>query len=283
MKKIVLMASLSVLCATSVLAEPPSVSVPQKQKQAVTLKNLDFKTVMMAFYQHKIRHVVIPELDAEKVQYVGSEADDIDTVLIFYPAEKYTNAANEERYVLTVSEMGVDKGRKEIIYCGACAVQTDVYLFSKTAQGQYQLVSQSVGENSWASSGYNISPYEPKAIVRQLELIGPKVKGYIEEDESGLQGYSITTLSIAPFDERSELKMDQIAEIRADDSATGADDTYAFEGQYRFLNSVHDGLYDIEIKYQGTQRADESRKIVPMNETRVYHYNAKQQKYIQVK
>ena len=66
---------------------------------------------------------------------------------------------------------------------------------------------------------------------------------------------------------------------------TGDEQTYNTQGDYHFLDTEHDGLYDIEIQYSGTKRqyTATSYDIVPVNETHVYHYNEKQQKYIRVK
>lgn len=66
---------------------------------------------------------------------------------------------------------------------------------------------------------------------------------------------------------------------------TGDERTYNTQGDYHFLDTEHGGLYDIEIQYSGTKRqyAAATYDIVPVNETHVYHYNEKQQKYIRVK
>lgn len=65
----------------------------------------------------------------------------------------------------------------------------------------------------------------------------------------------------------------------------GDEQTYIKQGDYYFLNIERDGLYGINIQYSGTKRqyTTASYDIVPVNETHVYHYNEKQQKYIRVK
>lgn len=77
----------------------------------------------------------------------------------------------------------------------------------------------------------------------------------------------------------------EVAQISNDNEVTGSDKIYNRQADYHFLSTQHNGLYDIEIQYSGTQQiyVEDIAKIIPMNETHVYQYNEKQQKYVRVK
>ena len=284
-KKISLCFLLVGIFNTSLYAEERQKTLIKQNEQQIQLKNLDFKTVMMAFYSKQIRHIVIPELESDKQQYVGANIDGEDAALIYLPPKTYQDQNNETRYLLTVSQVAVNKEDRTIIFCGICAVFTDVFIFEKNSKNQYQLISRTNSESSWSSDGFNYTPYEPESIIKDILQIGPNVKGYVEESFFSKQGYSTTTLMISPFSENPHLKLINVAVISDDNEATGSNETYSSTGKYRFLSSEHDGLYDIEIKYSGTQRADDSDrlKIVPKNEIHVYRYYKSKNEYVRLK
>lgn len=256
------------------------------------LKDLDFKTVINTFYQKQLQTTKIDQLDQQNISYIGiknaeytNALNSDDAVVVFSPARTYRNAQNELRYVFTTTEVSVDKNNHELNFCGACATFTRVYIFKKNASSQFELISQSQDENSWMNADFNYLPYPTSDIVKNIRKVGPQIKAYVEEQEFSRQGYSSTTLYIVPFDEKPYIKKLIVAEIGNDNEVSGSEQIYNTQGDYQFLSTVHDGLYDIEIAYTGTQRiyiADRA-KIIPINETHVYHYNEKQQKYIRVK
>lgn len=258
----------------------------------IVLKDLDFKTVMKAFYQKQIEVTKINQLDQQNIPYIGiknaeyTHALNSDhAVIVFSPAYTYRNVQNELRYVFTTTEISVDKDNHEINFCGSCATFTQVYIFKKNTSGQYELISQSQDENSWMNADYRYLPYPSSEIVKNIRKVGPQIKAYVEEQEFSRQGYSSTTLYIIPFDEKPYIKKLIVAEISNDNEVTGSEQIYNTQADYHFLTTVHDGLFDIEIAYTGTQRIyhGDRAKIIPINETHVYHYNEKQQKYVRVK
>ena len=62
-------------------------------------------------------------------------------------------------------------------------------------------MSQSQDENSWMNADFNYLPYPTENIVKNIRKIGPRIKGYVEEQAYSRQGYSTSTLYIVPFDE----------------------------------------------------------------------------------
>ncbi len=111
-KNISLISTLFILSYSYVWAQPIqnlSVRHPlaaSKEKQVI-LKNLDFKTVMMAFYQKEIQHIKISQLDNGQAEYVGIQSaqntgvtEDAAAVLVFSPAQPYRDIDNEMRYLL---------------------------------------------------------------------------------------------------------------------------------------------------------------------------------------
>jgi len=274
---------------TELVAQPVD-AVMNKNK--IVLKDLDFKTVMKSFYQQQIQYVKIPQLDQSNIQYVGIKNaeythvfDRDDAVIVFSPASAYQNAQNELRYLISTTEVSIDKNNELLNFCGVCATFTKIYLFKKNDLGQFELVSQSQDENSWMNADFNYLPYPTENIVKNIRKIGPRIKGYVEEQAYSRQGYSTSTLYIIPFDENPVMVKLEVAEIGNDNEVTGSDKIYNTQADYRFLSTEHDGLYDIEIHYSGTQQiyVGDIAKIVPINETHVYQYNEKQQKYIRVK
>ncbi|MEG0486573.1 MAG: hypothetical protein RR575_01410 [Acinetobacter sp.] len=63
-------------------------------------------------------------------------------------------------------------------------------------------MSQSQDENGWLNLDYNYVPYPSEEIIKNIKKIGPKIKGYVEEQTYSRQGYSFTKLYIVPFDEK---------------------------------------------------------------------------------
>lgn len=274
---------------TELVAQPVD-AVMNKNK--IVLKDLDFKTVMKSFYQQQIQYVKIPQLDQSNIQYVGIKNaeythvfDRDDAVIVFSPASAYQNAQNELRYLVSTTEVSIDKNNELLNFCGVCTTFTKIYLFKKNALGQFELVSQSQDENSWMNADFNYLPYPTENIVKNIRKIGPRIKGYVEEQAYSRQGYSTSTLYIIPFDENPVMVKLEVAEIGNDNEVTGSDKIYNTQADYGFLSTEHDGLYDIEIHYSGTQQiyVGDIAKILPINETHVYQYNEKQQKYIRVK
>ncbi|MCX5469099.1 hypothetical protein [Acinetobacter nematophilus] len=266
--------------------------MPENHHTKIVLKDLDFKTVMNAFYRKQIQTTKIDQLDQQNIPYIGikhaeytNALNSDDAVVVFSPAHSYRNAQNELRFLFTTTEVSVDKNNHMLNFCGACAAFTRIYIFKKNTSAQFELLSQSEGENSWMNADFNYLPYPTADIVKNIRRVGPKVKAYVEEQSFSRQGYSTTTLYIVPFDENPRIKKLQVAEISNDNEVTGSEKIYNTRGNYRFLTSEHNGLYDIEIRYSGTRQiyvADRA-KIIPVNETHVYHYNEQQQKYIRVK
>lgn len=262
----------------------------ENNRQKVVLKDLDFKTVMMAFYQKEIQFVKIPELDHEKLQYVGIKNDSNDSsvnesgVLIFSPAQSFINADNEARYLLSITKFDISGLNLAQVEMGKFRYsETSVYIFKKNDKGQFQLLSE-IGENL-LNDDFVYLPYSSDKIIHNIRDIGPKIKGYVEENENSQEGYSSTKLKIMPFDDQTYISTLEVAEIDLDNEISNDENKYNLKGKYKFLKSEHDGLYDIEIQYSGTKKLGEfeTGKIVPMNETHIYQYNAKQQKYIRVK
>lgn len=256
-------------------------------QKTIILKNLDFKTVMMAFYQKDIQHIVIPELDKNKEQYVGmkKDQDGLVHVLIYAKPKQYLDNQKQERYLLTVSQVVVDEDLKEIQYCWVCTSSTDIYVFKINTDKKFELVASATGEDGWWGDSREDNTFSPEMILGGLGPVGPQVKGYIEEIELSKQGYTTTTLFIAPFNDRKNLKKLEIANTYESNDITGDERVYKTQGKYQFLKSVHDGLYDIEIQYSGTQRKQtkDDFKVIPMRETHIYQYNEKQKKYVRVK
>ena len=263
-----------------------------KTTDKIVVKDLNFKTVMMALHQRDLQYVKIPVLEQQQLQYVGiqnienAQGEDASGVLIFSPAKTYRNIQNELRYLFTITQRAISPyNPDELEFCGNCASLPTVYIFQKNANQHYELLSQSQDESGWLNLDYSYVPYPSEEIIKNIKKIGPKIKGYMEEQAFSRQGYSFTKLNIVPFDENQTLSKLEVAEISNDNEVTGDERTYNTQGHYRFLKTQHDGLYDIEIQYSGTKRqyTTESYDIVPVNETHVYHYNEKQQKYIRVK
>lgn len=286
----ILLSCILMCCIHTELVAQPVDAVTNKNK--IALKDLDFKTVMKSFYQKQIQYVKIPQLDQSNIQYVGIKNaeythvfDRDDAVIVFSPASAYQNAQNELRYLISTTEVSIDKNNELLNFCGVCATFTKIYLFKKNALGQFELVSQSQDENSWMNADFNYLPYPTENIVKNIRKIGPRIKGYVEEQAYSRQGYSTSKLYIVPFDENPVMVKLEVAEIGNDNEVTGSDKIYNTQADYRFLSTEHDGLYDIEIHYSGTQQiyVGDIAKIVPINETHVYQYNEKQQKYIRVK
>lgn len=289
--KILLVLILISAISPLVIAQPISTQI-EKKNNVIVLKDLDFKTVMMAFYQKDIQYVKIPELEHEKVQYVGiKNASEVgidendDAVIVFSPAKTFQNVQNEARYLISTTEILIDKEDARLKFCGVCATFTQFYLFRKNENGKFELISRSLDENGWFKGDFNFQPYPIEDIIKNIRKVGPEIKGYVEEQEYGRQGYSHTKLFITPFDENPKMNKFEVAEIGNDNEVTGSDKIYNTQGDYRFLDTEHDGLYDIEIRYSGTQQIyqDDIAKIVPIHATHVYHYNEAQQKYIRVK
>lgn len=264
----------------------------EKTTDKIRLKDLNFKTVMMALHQKDLKYINIPVLEQQQLQYVGiqhienAQGEDTSGVLIFSPVKSYRNAQNELRYLFTITQRAISPyNSQELEFCGNCTSLTTVYIFKKNAEQHYQLLSQSQDENGWLNLDYNYVPYPSEEIIKNIKKIGPKIKGYVEEQEFSRQGYSFTKLYIVPFDENQTLRKLEVAEISNDNEVTGDERTYNTQGDYHFLDTEHGGLYDIEIQYSGTKRqyTATSYDIVPVNETHVYQYNEKQQKYIRVK
>lgn len=272
------------------LAQTTNSAISAQSNQAVVLKDLNFKTVMMAFYQKQLKHIVIPELDQEKAEYVGIQSAehtairaDQAGVLIFSPAEIYHNLKQEKRYLLTITEFGVDADDRSLNFCGACASFTQVFIFKKNDADRFELVSRSDQEEGWMNGDFNFLPYPPKSLTENIRQIGPNVQAYVEEQEYSRQGYSSTTLYIMPLDENLRIIKMKVAEIGHDNEVTGHDQIYNMQGDYQFLNTQHNGLYDIEIKYSGTQQIDDTNGktiIVPKNTTEIYHYSKKMNQYM---
>ncbi len=292
MIKKILLSFILVSAVSPLVIAQPTTSKINKKNNAIVLKNLDFKTVMMAFYQKDIQYVKIPELEREKLQYVaiknanevGMDGND-DAVIVFSPAEMFQNAQNEARYLISTTEISIDKENAQLNYCGACATFTRLYLFRKNAFGQFELISQSQSNDGWMNGDFTFQPYPVENIIKNIRKVGPEIKGYVEEQEYSRQGYSQTNLYITPFDENPKMVKFKVAEIGNDNEVTGNEKTYNTQGNFRFLSTEHDGLYDIEIQYSGTKQIylGDVAKIVPVKETHVYHYNETQQKYVRVK
>lgn len=265
----------------------------QNAKKSIILKDLDFKTVMMAFYQKDIQYVRIQQLDSSNVQYVGIKNaehvamsdDDQDAVIVFSSAKTFRNAQNEIRYLISTTEVSIDKANSNLNFCGVCATFSQVYLFRKNENGKFELISRSQDEDGWLNGDFNFQPYPAEEIIKNIRKVGPEIKGYVEEQEYSRQGYTQTKLFITPFDENPKMNKFEVAEIGDDNEVTGSEKTYNTKGEYRFLSTEHDGLYDIEIRYSGTKQIyiGDVAKIVPIKETHVYHYNETQQKYVRVK
>jgi len=274
---------------TTVSAQIP-LNTALKQKKPILLKDLDFKTVAMAFYQKDIQFVKIHELEHEKLQYVGvKNALDEQTVkengvLIFSPAKAYQNTNNETRYLLTITKFAISGLNSPRVEMGKFEFsETMIYIFKKNDQGQFQLLSES--SETLLNDDFVYLPYPSDKIIANIKSIGSKIKAYVEENEYSQEGYSSTKLRIMPFNDQPNIVSLKVAEIGKNNEATVNEKVYSNVGKYKFLKSEHDGLYDIEIKYTGTQRVDNSKGFVvkPMNETHIYQYNAKQQKYVRVK
>ena len=264
----------------------------EKSKEKIILQDLEFKTVMMALYQKDIQYVKIQQLDNNNVDYVGIKnaehtaiSEKNDAVIVFSPAKIYRNAQNELRYLISTPEVSIDKNNEVLNFCGVCATFTQIYLFKKNTVGKFELISQSQDQTSWMNGDFDFSPYSTEKIIKNIRKIGPNVKGYVEEQAYSRQGYSNTQLYIVPFDEKPVMIKLDVAQIAHDNEVTGSDKIYNTHADYRFLSTEHHGLYDIKIHYWGTQQIyiGDTAKIISINETRVYHYNEQQQKYIRVK
>ncbi|WP_228257649.1 hypothetical protein [Acinetobacter bouvetii] len=98
----------------------------------------------------------IPELDKNKQQYTGSLPDNQgrSQVLLFDAAQKFKNLKGEERYIVTVTHTVIDEDSKEIAYCGACYQLTDVFLFKKSSDGKFQLMTRSPENQGWYAPAY---------------------------------------------------------------------------------------------------------------------------------
>ena len=260
------------------------------ENKNIILRSLDFKTVMMAFYQKEIKFVKIPELEQEHLQYVGvtdhenASNDEDKAVLIFNAALPYRNKNNQLRYLLTLTKFPLSGGSSPSLRIGKFQVnQTTIYIFKKNQDGQFQLLSESA--EKLLNDDFMYLPYPSDKIIKNIKNVGSNIKGYVEEQEYSQNGYSSTKLIIMPFEDKPNIKSFEVAEIDSDNEVTGNDKIYNSHGEYYFLSTEHDGLYDIEIRYSGTKQIyiGDVAKIVPINETHVYHYNQAQQKYIRVK
>lgn len=285
---------LTMINHTVTWAQTSSSTASTQLNQSVVLKDLNFKMVMMAFYQKQLKHIVIPELDKEKIEYVGIRSadhtaisDDQEGVLIFNRAEIYHNLKNEIRYLLTITEVAVDADNQSLNFCGACASFTQVFIFKKNTENKFELVSRSDSEEGWMNGDYSFLPYPSKSLTENIRQIGPNIQAYVEEQEYSKQGYSNTTLYIMPLDEKLQITKLKITEIANDNEVTGNEKIYNTQGRYQFLATQHDGLYDIQIHYSGTQRildhTNSGFKIVPINMTQTYYYSKKLNQYILAK
>ncbi|NHB57271.1 hypothetical protein G9F32_04385 [Acinetobacter sp. 194] len=277
------------LCAPLMMITPVyaenRASSPVIAKKTIILKDLNFKTVITTFYGNQLKHIVIPELDKTKTQYVGyQEKNDQIKALIYGEPVAYLNSSKQQRFLLTVSRVVIDEENKKINYCFACSSYSDVYIFQKNSNQQFELVSKATDEDAWVGMGMNDDTYNPNGILSNLVNVGPNIKGVVETVDVSRQGYSSKILYIAPMNELATFKMIEIAVLDSDNEATGDDKVWGYHGKYKFLNSVHNGLYDLEIKYTGTERlySQTGSKIMPKKETHIYQYDDKKQSYIRV-
>lgn len=94
MKKVGISLIMLTMMNTVTLAETSNSTASTQSNQSVVLKDLNFKMLMLVFYQMQLKHIVILELDQHKEQYIGSILDQgVDSVLVFDPAEKFLNAS----------------------------------------------------------------------------------------------------------------------------------------------------------------------------------------------
>lgn len=255
--------------------------------QAVVLKDLSFKTVMMSFYQKNMKAITIPELDAENRQYVGfSQYDpEINAVLVFDQAETFQNAANEPRYLLTVSKLKIQPESNKIEYCPTCSAFTDVYIFKKTENDQFQLINYSPVGEGWWSQGIKAPQYSAPALKKSLVSIGPKQKGILTKQEVSTYSEGYRALDVTPIYENKPLNQIRVAKLEASNRGSVYHKIFSTKANYKLLNSVNDGLYDIEIHLTGTRLIEQKSdfNLVPVNEKQIYQFNAKKQRYIRFK
>lgn len=273
---------------TAVLLCAAQASLVHAETDAALL-NLDFKTVMMRFYSKQIRQVNISELDKNKQQYTGSLPDNQGRhqVLLFDAAQKFKNLKGEERYIVTVTHTVIDEDRKEIAYCGACYQLTDVFLFKKSSDGKFQLTTRSPENQGWYAPAYERQMYYPVQIVKNMRKLGTAQQGILQEMTESSHGESHSQLYVMPITDDQPLKQSNALNLGNDNEDSGEDETYHKTAKYKLLNSgsdksEHDGLYDIEIQYSGTELKEHGgkQKAVPVNAVHRYQYNAKKQQYL---
>ncbi len=284
---------LSGLCfgfTTQVMAEESIATPDNIETKKIVLKDLDFKTVMLALYQKDIKFLKVSELEQEKIQYVGMQGDQSenskDTVLAFNPAEVYKNAQNEDRYLLTVTQFFLSDAKPSddhhILLGFPMGSDTQVFVFKKNLDQNFEIVSRSF-DDTWSNQDWNYQPYPAGDIIKNIKNIGPEMLGYVEEKEQSAYGINETQLMVMALNDQAHIQKMKVAEIGLDNESSNEDKTYNMQAKYRFLKSEHDGLYDIEIKFSGTKKDENADKIIPIKEIHVYQYNEKQQKYVRVK
>ncbi len=132
----------------------------------IVLKDLNYKTFFMKFYQKDIRYLKMQ--DVNDVASVGlDDGQGNIRYAVYMPVQNYTNLNGEKRYIVWLQLFDQEDGRINTGHPSRPIVE--MYLFKKLANGNYQLLSQNYPEmdvsGSWGESHLSSSDFKS---IRQV-------------------------------------------------------------------------------------------------------------------
>lgn len=170
--------------------------------------------------------------------------------------------------------------------CHACGARIGTYLFANRA-GRWvpEIADTEVDQFGTFGHAFGIPDRDhPNGTDGRAQAVklGPDLYGFSLTGNDGAQGVRFTSeLFVAPVENHYQPVLSlSLEQGNADYCGPGAvisTPCYGYKSTVRFLNSVHDGFFDVEVDRVGTAYSDQG--IIPANRRSLYFFSG--EKYLE--
>lgn len=246
------------------------------------IPDLSFKQIMRSFYGSQLTRGYIDDDELSKMPHIGlgrADENGQNTVALMHPIVKYSNLAQEPRFLIIIEKIQVNSDGLAIS-CHACTATADLYSFKKMPNGKFQLVSRTPKEPSFSGSWGRVG-LDGKEISENIRPLGKNLVGSVFTN--GYTGTGETSLwwEALHLPEDNFINSYGIGDAGGDNSGNHEEDSplhFSYEVKLSVLNNGA-LYYPIRLIYTGDKPTENYDRIVDANFSEVVNFDPIEKKY----
>ncbi|HGH3561914.1 TPA: hypothetical protein ACJK7B_002681 [Acinetobacter baumannii] len=267
---------------------------------AITVDDLGYKSIFRTFYPNMF-YVSMEDndYDGNELPKVGIKETKKEYLALMYPVEQYKNANHEDRYLVLIKKREIDKDSYTIIngkwkkidsstynfsdICHTCSsAKADIYIFKKSVNNKYDLVSRT-SSNFSPPSAYGDLDLNIKGLGDRIVETGINEVGFFDDSFSNTNyGVTDNLLYLIRLNESKISGYSIDLSSGTNDGQYGDDNSplsYGYSSVYKTLESPNSQVYPVEMRFKGDVFSEKTGKIENYNKIKRFKYNPLKDKY----